>query len=126
MERSPAQPAIVIDLDDDAGAAGRGTPAPAAARPGRPAMGRRTPAVRVLVMLALALAVGLPPGATPSLVSAGRTVPLPSFCTGTPIPGGRLNIVQNDTFVLLDAITGTVINSGRCPHGTGTRTNDGN
>jgi hypothetical protein len=34
-----------------------------------------------------------------------------------PIPGGRLNIVQDDTFTSLDATTNTIVNTGRCPHG---------
>jgi hypothetical protein len=89
-------------------------------------MGRRTPAFRLAVMLVLAFAAALPRATPPSLLSRARPVPLPSFCTGAPIPGGRLNIVQDDTFTILDATTNTVINTGRCPRGTGTRSNTGN
>ena len=73
---------------------------------------------RVAVLAVFALAAGLPQSA-PTLLSQGRPVPLPSFCTGTPIPGGRLNIIQGDNFIILDATTNTIVNSGRCPHGTG-------
>nr|BFE56947.1 hypothetical protein GCM10020063_014730 [Dactylosporangium thailandense] len=110
----------VIDLD---AAPGPQDPRPAAARV---PISRRTPAVRLLVMLALALAAGLPQGTAPVPFSGGRPLPLPSYCTGIPRPGGRLNIVRNDTYILLDATTGTVLSTGRCPHGTGTRSNTGN
>ncbi|MFI5910301.1 hypothetical protein [Dactylosporangium sp. NPDC051541] len=89
----------------------------------RPLMGRRTPLARIVVMLGLALAVGIPQSTTPTLLSRGRPVPLPSYCTGAPIPGGRLNIVRDDTYIILDATTNTVVSTGRCPHGTGTRSN---
>ncbi|WP_433044595.1 hypothetical protein [Dactylosporangium sp. CS-033363] len=141
VEPIAAAPEVLINLDESAPAASPAPPASpaspasparrrsralAAAWPARPMMGRRTATARALVMLALALAVGLPRATPPTPTVQGRTVPLPSYCTGTPIPGGRLNIVQNDTFIILDATTGTVINSGPCPHGTGTRSNTGN
>ncbi|GAA3452922.1 hypothetical protein [Dactylosporangium matsuzakiense] len=86
-------------------------------------MGRRTPLTRAAVMLGLALAVGIPQSTAPALLSRGRPVPLPSFCTGTPIPGGRLDIVENDSYTILDATTNTIVNTGPCPRGTGTRSN---
>jgi hypothetical protein len=70
-----------------------------------------------LLAAALALTIALPQS-EPRLLSQARPVPLPSFCTGTPIPGGRLNIIRDDTFIILDATTNTIVNSGRCPHGT--------
>ncbi|WP_433204126.1 hypothetical protein ACQP00_35355 [Dactylosporangium sp. CS-047395] len=121
----PIRAELFIDLDDPS-LPPQHPPAPSAAHRARPMMGRRTATARILVMLTLSLAVALPRATPPTPASQGRPVPLPSYCTGTPIPGGRLNIVQNDTFIILDATTGTIINSGRCPHGTGTRTNDGN
>ncbi|MGI5242608.1 hypothetical protein [Dactylosporangium sp. CA-139066] len=101
-----AGPDVVIDLDRPS----------APARAAAPREPRR--AARVALLAVFALAAAVPQGA-PRMLSEGRTVPLPSFCTGTPIPGGRLNIIQGDNFIILDATTNTVVNSGRCPHGTG-------
>jgi hypothetical protein len=126
---------VLIDLGLDPAARQRTSPPAGPGQHGprqhglgqaRPMMGRRTPAFRFAVMLALAFAAALPPATALSQLSEGRPIPLPSFCTGAPIPGGRLNIVQDDTFTILDATTNTVVNTGRCPHGTGTRTNTGN
>ncbi|WP_432972354.1 hypothetical protein [Dactylosporangium sp. CA-233914] len=89
-----------------------------------PRLSRLAPGTRAAVLLALGLAAAFPPAA-PKPLSEGRPVPLPSYCTGTPIPGGRLNIVRNDTYVILDATTNTVISYGPCPRGTGTRANTG-
>ncbi|GAA4249780.1 hypothetical protein [Dactylosporangium darangshiense] len=101
---------VVIDLD---------RPVAAAPRPREPrARSRRGSRVALVGVLALAAFV---PQAEPAMLSAGRTVPLPSYCTGTPIPGGRLNIIQGDHFIILDATTNTIVNEGRCPHGTGKR-----
>jgi hypothetical protein len=47
--------------------------------------------------------------------SAGRGIPLPSYCTGVPIPGGRLNLIHGDEYIILDATTNTIINQGLCP-----------
>ncbi|GGM70100.1 hypothetical protein ACFFX1_07375 [Dactylosporangium sucinum] len=97
----------VIDLDTPAvPAVGRRRPArrAVASAPGR--------AGRVLALVALALAA--PPSA-PSPVTAARTIPLPSYCTGRPIPGGRLNIVEHGRYIILDATTNTVVGSGACP-----------
>ncbi|MEV6931160.1 hypothetical protein AB0M46_42645 [Dactylosporangium sp. NPDC051485] len=115
----------VIDLDRPPEESGPGRPKGSWLGLGPPGAGRvgaggarRRPGARVALLLALAFAAGLPQ-APPALVSAGRPVPLPSFCTGTPIPGGRLNIIRGDTFIILDAITNTVVNEGRCPRHTG-------
>ncbi|WP_238010773.1 hypothetical protein KZZ52_39735 [Dactylosporangium sp. AC04546] len=89
----------VIDLD-----------APAA--PASPPPRRR--AGRVLAVLALASAAAMPSSA-PALVTAAHTIPLPSYCTGVPIPGGRLNIVEHGGYIILDATTNTVVGSGPCP-----------
>jgi hypothetical protein len=92
---------VVIDLD---------APAPVAARAARPAAWARIP---VLAACVLAAAV---PAAAPVPVSFGRRLPVPSYCTGAPLPGGRLNIVEGDVYVLLDGQTGVVLSTGRCPH----------
>ncbi|MET7403550.1 hypothetical protein ABZS66_59765 [Dactylosporangium sp. NPDC005572] len=90
----------VIDLD---------APAAPAVSPPSP---RR--AGRVVAVLALSLAAALPSSA-PALVTAAHAIPLPSYCTGVPIPGGRLNIVEHGRYIILDATTNTVVGSGPCP-----------
>ncbi|WP_432825108.1 hypothetical protein [Dactylosporangium sp. CA-092794] len=103
---------VTIDLD---------RPAPVAADEARgpllPTLRRATPAVRAVALVLLALGVAVPQSPAPRL-SVGRTVPLPSFCTGTPIPGGRLNLLRGDTYIILDATTNTIISTGPCPHRT--------
>ncbi|MEV0131589.1 hypothetical protein AB0H83_24385 [Dactylosporangium sp. NPDC050688] len=92
---------VVIDLDTPASAA---TPPPA---------GRgwsRVAAVAVFAVLAAA------PATAPMPVSVGHRLPIPSYCTGAPMPGGRLNIVEGDIYVILDGPTRTVISTGPCPH----------
>jgi hypothetical protein len=96
---------VSIDLDEPAAA-----PAP-------PASVRRvTPIARTVALLALAIAAGAPQG-PPTSASLARTLPLPSYCTGTPIPGGRLNLIQDGRYIILDATTNTIISEGLCPHG---------
>jgi hypothetical protein len=101
---------VVIDLDQAVAAA----PGP------REPVARSRRGSRVALVAVLALAAFVPQ-AEPTMLSAGRTVPLPSYCTGTPIPGGRLNIIQGDHFIILDATTNTIVNEGQCPRGTGKR-----
>lgn len=89
---------------------------PAAAPPARAVPLRRaSPTARAALLLLLALAAAAPP-APPALLSIGRRVPLPSYCTGVPIPGGRLDLIHGEHYEILDATTNTVINEGTCPH----------
>lgn len=98
---------VSIDLDRFA--------EPGATGAGRASARRATPLVRIAALLALAIAAGAPPGLPPK-VTAARTVPLPSYCTGVPIPGGRLNLLHDGGYIILDAPTDTIISEGRCPH----------
>ncbi|WP_344407484.1 hypothetical protein, partial [Dactylosporangium fulvum] len=69
---------------------------------------------RVAAAVLLSLAAAAPKGAR-VVHAAARTLPLPSYCTGRPIPGGRLNIVAGGRYIILDATTNTVVGQGPCP-----------
>ncbi|MFF5232538.1 hypothetical protein [Dactylosporangium sp. NPDC000521] len=92
---------VVIDLD---------IPAPAAV-----AGSRRRGVLPRIAVLAACVAVAAVPAAAPLPVSVGQRLPVPSYCTGDPLPGGRLNIVQDHVYILLDGQTGVVLSTGRCP-----------
>ncbi|MDG6105562.1 hypothetical protein Daura_13550 [Dactylosporangium aurantiacum] len=93
---------VVIDLD---------TPAPAATPPPAGRRGwSRAATVAVFALLAAA------PATAPTPMSVAHRLPVPSYCTGAPMPGGRLNIVEGDIYVILDGPTRTVISTGSCPH----------
>jgi hypothetical protein len=49
-------------------------------------------------------------------MSVAQQLPVPSYCTGAPMPGGRLNIVEGDVYVILDGPTRVIISTGPCPH----------
>jgi hypothetical protein len=91
---------VVIDLD---------TPAPL--RPSAvPRRGlSRVASVAVFAVLAAA------PATAPVTASVAHRLPFPSYCTGDPMPGGRLNIVEDGTYVILDGQNGIVISTGPCP-----------
>ena len=92
---------VVIDLDARAPAA---TPVSA----GRRGWSR---AATVAIFGVLAAV----PATAPTPVSVAHRLPIPSYCTGAPMPGGRLNIVEGDIYVILDGPTRTVISTGTCP-----------
>jgi hypothetical protein len=94
---------VVIDLDTPPPVAG---PAPAR---------RRGVPVRVAAVVALGLLAAAPPTA-PVPMSVAQRLPVPSYCTGAPMAGGRLNIVEDDVYIILDGPTRTVISTGPCPH----------
>ncbi|MFC4043451.1 hypothetical protein ACFO1B_33880 [Dactylosporangium siamense] len=90
---------VVIDLDTPV----RPEPAP-----------RQVRLPRVLLLAACALFAAAPATA-PVTVSFAHQLPIPSYCTGAPMPGGRLNIVEGDVYVILDGQNGVVISTGPCP-----------
>lgn len=95
---------IVIDIDLDE-----------PARPAQPpTAARRSPLSRAAVLLVFALAATAPQ-ATPVASTWARRVPLPSYCTGAPMAGGRLNILDGDDYIILDGTTKTIISQGHCP-----------
>ncbi|MET7418597.1 hypothetical protein [Dactylosporangium sp. NPDC005555] len=89
---------VVIDLD-----------APAPRTQQRRGVLSRAAAVAVLGLLAAA------PATAPVPMAFANRLPVPSYCTGAPLPGGRLNIVEGDVYVLLDGQTGVVLSTGHCP-----------
>ncbi|WP_327004702.1 hypothetical protein OHA72_58385 [Dactylosporangium sp. NBC_01737] len=92
---------VVIDLD---------TPVPA-----RPPVARRHGLTRGATVAVFAL-LAAAPATAPVPVAAAQRLPVPSYCSGDPMPGGRLNIVEGDVYVILDGPTRVVISTGRCPH----------
>ncbi|MFC5005074.1 hypothetical protein ACFPIJ_45490 [Dactylosporangium cerinum] len=90
---------VVIDLD---------TPVPSKPAP------RQVLLPRLLLLGACALFAAAP-AAAPVTVSVAHQLPVPSYCTGAPMPGGRLNIVEGDVYVILDGQNGVVISTGPCP-----------
>ncbi|MEV4510745.1 hypothetical protein AB0K00_17455 [Dactylosporangium sp. NPDC049525] len=93
---------VVIDLD---------TPPPASGP--SPARGRGA-AVRFAAVAAFGL-LAAAPATAPVPMSVAHQLPIPSYCTGAPMPGGRLNIVEGGIYVILDGPTRTVISTGPCP-----------
>jgi hypothetical protein len=91
---------IVIDLD---------TPAPS-----RPQAVPRRGLSRAVTVAAFAL-LAAAPATAPVTASVAHQLPVPSYCTGAPMPGGRLNIVEGGTYVILDGQNGIVISTGPCP-----------
>ncbi len=91
---------VVIDLD---------TPAPA-----RPPAASRRGITRAATVAAVAL-LATAPATAPATMSAGHQLRQPSYCTGDPMPGGRLNIVEGGVYVILDGQTGVIISTGPCP-----------
>ena len=91
---------VVIDLD---------TPVPA-----RPSEARRRGFSRPATVAVFAL-LAAAPATAPVSMSAAQRLPVPSYCTGAPMPGGRLNIVEHDVYVILDGTTGVIISTGSCP-----------
>ncbi|GAA1524070.1 hypothetical protein GCM10009827_045630 [Dactylosporangium maewongense] len=75
---------------------------------------RRGVLPRVAVLAACVVTAAVP-AAAPVPVSVGQRLPVPSYCTGDPLPGGRLNIVEDHVYILLDGQTGVVLSTGRCP-----------
>src|SRR3954469_2487727 len=92
---------VVIDLD---------TPEPA-----RPPAPRRRGSSRVAAVAVFALLAAVP-ATGPVPVSLAQQLPVPRYCTGAPMPGGRLNILEGHDYVILDGPTGVVISTGPCPH----------
>ncbi|MEV4136551.1 hypothetical protein AB0J72_30810 [Dactylosporangium sp. NPDC049742] len=84
---------------------------PAATVPPR----RRRGVLPRVAVLAACVVTAAVPAAAPVPVSVGQRLPIPSYCTGDPLPGGRLNIVQDHVYILLDGQTGVVLSTGRCP-----------
>lgn len=93
---------VVIDLD---------TPPPA-----RPPAARRSGTPRAVLVAFFAL-LATAPATAPARMSVAQRLPIPSYCTGAPLPGGRLNIVEDGVYVILEGSTGVIISTGPCPHG---------
>jgi hypothetical protein len=91
---------VVIDLD---------TPPPT-----RPAGLRRRGFSRAAAVAVFALPAAAPATA-PTSVSAAQQIPVHSYCTGAPMPGGRLNIVEGGVYVIVEGATGVIISTGPCP-----------
>jgi len=106
---------IVIDLDESVQpvvAARRRWPSRLAGLLSR-GLVPRLPLTRAAVLLGLAL-LAAAPQAAPARRRYARAMPVPSYCTGAPMPGGRLNILDGDRYIILDGPTKIIISTGRC------------